>query len=371
MIWLLAKIAQRLGLVDEPDHRKRHSGSVPLVGGVAILLTLIIGAWFWQGGDESIISTGGNTLWVFLSAATLLTALGVVDDYRGVSVFTRSMVEIIVALIVIEGLDLLPRNLGDLIGSGNLRMPDWIAYPFTIIAIFGVINAYNMLDGIDGLLSVMVLITIFAFHVFSALEPGLISLTLAASLGAFLVSNLQLSPYIPKTFLGDAGSKLLGFIVVSLILAVTSAQVGGTKYIKPVTALYLVGLPLFDMVFTTLRRIYARSSPFRADRSHVHHLMEAFDMSQRRSLALIGCGGLALPFIGLMLDRSGAAVPQQFFIFLGLFTMYCFFMSQAWRVAARYQKLKNGQLLSPARAETAVIMTTASEKIEKLANVSN
>jgi UDP-GlcNAc:undecaprenyl-phosphate GlcNAc-1-phosphate transferase len=203
-----------------------------------------------------------------------------------------------------------------------------------------------MLDGIDGLLSVMVLITIFAFHLFSGLEPGLITLTLAASLSAFLVSNLSLSPYIPKTFLGDAGSKLMGFIVVSLILTVTSAQVAGIKYIEPVTALYLVGLPLFDMVFITLRRAYSRTSPFRPDRTHIHHLMQALDISHRRTLTLIGAAGLLPPFIGLMLDNSGAATPQQFFIFLGLFAVYCLLMSQAWRVASRYQALKTQNGLS-------------------------
>jgi UDP-GlcNAc:undecaprenyl-phosphate GlcNAc-1-phosphate transferase len=340
LIRVLGAVAPRLRLVDEPDHRKQHTGSIPVVGGISILLTLIIMALVWRDGGPNVLSSNSETLLVFLSAAAVLTALGVIDDMRGVSVFTRTLVEVAVALIVIEGLDLVPRNLGDLIGTGNIRMPDWIAYPFTVIAIFGVINAYNMLDGIDGLLSIMVLITIFAFHVFSGLEPGLITLTLAASISAFLVSNLRLSPYIPKTFLGDAGSKLLGFIVVSLILAVTSAQVGGTKYIEPVTALYLVGLPLFDMVFTAIRRVWRRKSPFAADRSHIHHLMQDLAMSHRRSLVLIGCAGLALPFIGLMLNHAGAATPQQFFIFMGLFVMYCLFTSQAWRVALRLQALK-------------------------------
>jgi UDP-GlcNAc:undecaprenyl-phosphate GlcNAc-1-phosphate transferase len=337
----LSRLAPRLGLVDTPDHRKQHAGDIPLVGGVAIMTTLIACAFFWQDSASQIIGATSHTVWVFLLAASIITVLGVIDDLRRVSVFTRCVVEVIVALIVIEGLDLVPRNLGDLIGTGNIRLGDWAAYPFTVIAIFGIINAYNMLDGIDGLLSIMVLITIVGFHLFTGLEPGLVSLTLLASLAAFLVSNLRLSPYIPKTFLGDAGSKLLGFIVVALILAVTSRQLGGgTRYVEPVTALYLVGLPLFDMVFTTLRRILGRRSPFAADRSHIHHLMQALDLGHRRSLVMIGCGGLSIPFVGLMLDKSGAATPQQFFIFLGLFAMYCLLMSQAWRVADSYQALK-------------------------------
>lgn len=344
LIWLLAKFAPRLGLVDVPDHRKQHIGSVPVVGGLAIMLTLLASAIFWSGQMQPLFGAEDGAIWVFLAAALLLTMVGALDDYRGISVVSRTIAEIIAAMVLIEGLDLVPRDLGDLIGTGAIQMPDWIAYPFTIIAIFGIVNAYNMLDGIDGLLAIMVLITIIAFHVFSGVEPGLVTLTLSASLLAFLISNLHLSRFIPKSFLGDAGSKLLGFIVVSLILAVTSARIGGSKYIEPVTALYLVGLPLFDMVFITVRRLYTRTSPFRPDRRHIHHLMQALDVSNRRSLILIGCLGLALPFIGLMLRNSGAESPQQFFIFLGMFALYCLVMSQAWRVAHRYQGLKKTQM---------------------------
>lgn len=340
LLTLLGHVATRIGLVDKPDTRKQHSGAVPLVGGIAILITLCLSTLLWQGAENAIASPDSNTLWVFMAAAALVTLLGLIDDFRDISVFTRTAVEVIAALIVIEGLDLLPQKLGDLIGTGVVYLPEWLAYPFTVIAIFGVINAYNMLDGIDGLLSVMILITILAFHVFTGLEPGAISITVCASLAAFLVSNLQLAPYVPKTFLGDAGSKLLGFIVVALILTVTNRQISGYRYIEPVTALYLVALPLFDMVFTTLRRIYGKRSPFTADRTHIHHLMQTLDISPRRAVLLISCAYLAPAYVGLMLDRAEAATPQQFFIFLGLFVVYCLIMSQAWRVARRYEKLK-------------------------------
>jgi UDP-GlcNAc:undecaprenyl-phosphate GlcNAc-1-phosphate transferase len=340
LIIILARLAPLIGLVDAPGKRKMHEGDIPLVGGIAILLTLTVVSLVSQGLEVKPLANNSDAIYVLLLGATVVTVLGIVDDFKGVSVFTRIFVEIIAALIIIEGLDLLPTKLGDLVGTGVIYMPEWVAYPFTVIAIFGVINAYNMLDGMDGLLSIMVLITILTFHVFTGLEPGPISITLCASLAAFLVSNLQISPYIPKTFLGDAGSKLLGFIVVSLILAVTTRQVSGYKYIEPVTALYLVALPLFDMVFISLRRVYARKSPFSGDRTHIHHLMQALDISPRRSVALISCAYLAPAFVGLMLNRADAATPQQFFIFLGLFVVYCLFMSQAWRVAQRYQTLK-------------------------------
>jgi UDP-GlcNAc:undecaprenyl-phosphate GlcNAc-1-phosphate transferase len=335
LLLVLARVARHIALVDSPSDRKTHEGEIPLVGGVAIYLTLLLGLLFWGHPDASIVTKYTTSLQVFLAAGALLLLLGVLDDLRGVSVFTRISVEIIVALIVIEGLDLKVANLGDLVGTGNIQLPTWMAYPFTIICIFGVVNAFNMLDGMDGLLGIMVLITLFAFHVFTGIAPGLITIFISASLAAFLVSNLKLSPSIPKTFLGDAGSKLLGFIVVALILAATSAQLGGKKLIEPVTALFLVGLPLWDMTFTTLRRLLALKSPFSADRTHVHHLTEALGLSPRRSLLVIGSIGMASPLMGLLLLRSGAASNYQFFIFLGCFALYCVVTSQAWRVAER------------------------------------
>jgi UDP-GlcNAc:undecaprenyl-phosphate GlcNAc-1-phosphate transferase len=353
----LSVIAPRLQLMDAPNQRKLHEGHVPLVGGIAIYLSLCLGALIWGSPTSSVLASGSSSIVVFLAGGGLLVALGALDDRSHVSVFTRVVVEVAVALMVIEGLDLKAANLGDLIGTGNIKLASWLAYPFSVVCIFGVINAFNMLDGLDGVLGVMVLITLLSFHLFTNIEPGFITIFICFSLLAFLVSNLGLAPMIPKTFLGDAGSKLLGFIVVALILSAASAQIGGTKYLAPVTALYLIGLPLFDMVFTTLRRALKRKPLFSSDRTHIHHLMQALGLSDRRALLVIGVIGLASPFLGLMLDKSGASTPYQFFIFLACFAMYCVLMSQAWRVADKLAALDIG----PSRLEAMQLVSRDEE----------
>jgi len=152
---------------------------------------------------------------------------------------------------------------------------------------------------------------------------------------AFLVSNLSLSPVIPKTFLGDAGSKLLGFIVVCLLLAAASGQVGEMKLIQPVTALFIVALPLYDMVFTSLRRTIRGGSPFVADRSHIHHLLQDLGFSDRRCLVIILGIHLSVTFIGLVLHRGSAPEYHQLAIFFGCFALYSLLSSQFWLVADR------------------------------------
>ena len=274
---------------------------------------------------------------MFLLAGGILVLVGVIDDIRPMSVFARILTEVVVALIIIEGLELRANNLGDLVGTGPVSLKGWLAYPFTVVCIFGIINAYNMLDGMDGVLGIVGLITIIGFHLLTDTTPGFITVFISMSLLAFLISNLGLWPALPKTFLGDSGSKLMGLIVVSLILTVADAGVAGLKYIEPVTALYLVGLPLFDMTFTTLRRVFRGQSPIRPDRSHIHHLMQDLGLSDRRGLLIISTLGLTSPLLGLMLARSGAGTPYQFYIFVGFFLLYCVLMQQAWVVAERRQ----------------------------------
>jgi UDP-GlcNAc:undecaprenyl-phosphate GlcNAc-1-phosphate transferase len=343
LIKALSAVAPRVGLVDRPDHRKKHSGAIPLVGGVAIYLSLLLGAVLWGKEGLDNLSTHGKPVSIFLLAGGILVFMGVVDDIRQTGVFVRVITEIAVALLIIEGLGLRANNLGDLIGTGHVSLEGWIAYPFTVVCVFGIINAYNMLDGMDGVLGIIGLITLFGFHLFTDTVPGFITVFISMSLIAFLVSNLGLWPAIPKTFLGDSGSKLMGLIVVSLILTVADADVAGLKYIEPVTALYLVGLPLYDMTFTTLRRIFRGQSPIKPDRSHIHHLMQELGLSDRRGLLVISTLGLSSPLLGLMLARSGASTPYQFYIFVGLFLLYCVLMQQAWVVAERRQPVSPAQ----------------------------
>ena len=330
--------ASRLGLVDSPTARKRHQGEIPMIGGIAIFVALALVGSVWGGSNHSPITVNGNdALWVFMGCGAFLVVTGALDDRFHLGVFVRVLTEVLVGIAVIELLDLQVAHLGDLLGWGVLRLDPALAYPFTVIAIFGIINAFNMLDGMDGLLAALVITTLVLFHLFTATQPGFVSLAIGASLLAFLVSNLQLSPVIPKTFLGDAGSKLLGFIVVCLLLAAASGQVGEVKLIQPVTALFVVALPLYDMVFTSVRRVIRKGSPFAADRSHIHHLMQDLGFSDRRALVIILCIHSSVALIGLVLHRGATPEYFQLAIFLGCFALYSLLSSQLWHVAARLQ----------------------------------
>ena len=331
---LLAKVAPTLGLVDRPGPRKHHNGDVPLVGGIAIFISFILGSLIWHNSPgESLISIDNHALPTLITASGILVFVGVLDDRYKLHVSIKILSEIIVALVVIEGLELNLRNLGALSGGESITLPTYIGYPFTIIAIFGLINAFNMLDGIDGLLPSLVLITLLSVHLFTQTRPQLVTLLIAPSLLAFLVSNMSSSVYIPKTFLGDAGSRLLGFIVACLLISASSGQVGNSKLLLPVTALYLVALPLYDMTFIVIRRIIKSGSPFEPDRSHIHHLIQNMGFSDKKTLFIILVLGSGPPLIGLILNAFNVREVFQFTLFLSGFLLYSYITGRAWNNA--------------------------------------
>ena len=331
---MLAPLARKIGLVDVPTERKQHQDAVPLIGGLSIFIAFLVGALLWGAADTSTVAIEGQSaLGVLMGCSAFLVITGMLDDRFHLGVFMRIASEVLVALMIIELLDLKLTYLGDLMGTGQIKMPPTVSYVFTVVAMFGLMNAFNMLDGIDGLLALLVISTVVSFHLFAGTKPGLISLFILASLLAFLISNLKLSPIVPKSFLGDAGSKLLGFVVVCLLVSAASGQVGGPKLIKPATALYLVAVPLFDMVFTTLRRIIGNRSPFVADRSHIHHLFLDLGFSHRRALVMIVTINLSATSLGLLLHRLNAPEHYQLGIFIGMFSLYCLLASQARFVA--------------------------------------
>lgn len=332
---VLAKLAPRLGLVDKPSARKQHSGEIPLVGGLAIGLGIGMSILPWAlgmpVGPEPKFLAGANES--FLSSMVLgalfLLVIGTLDDRFKLGVFVRILAEFALAVFVVESMDISITNLGNLLGSGALRLNPAFSSAFTIIAIFGIMNAFNMLDGLDGLVPSVLLVSLVTIQMVTPDAPALFGPSLVGAVLAFLASNMQLVPQLPKTFLGDAGSKLLGFAMV-LLLVVAASNTAGTRLIQPVTALFLVGLPLYDMTFVTLHRVAKGLSPFHADRRHVHHFFLAVGCSDRRAWVMVLSIHLYICILGWALHKTAVPDHYQFGLFITGFLFYTLFMQQGW-----------------------------------------
>ena len=336
LLWVLARIAPALGLVDTPSARKLHAAPVPLVGGIAIYITVLLCILAWP--SELI-----GALWAsktfpmatLISCMGFLVGIGVLDDRFDLGVAPRIITEVLIAATIAAVLDLRVINLGNLMGQGDIRLIPFTGYIFTIIAIFGVINAINMLDGLDGLVALTMLSSLLFFQLAfaPAISPAVILISIC--LGAFTASNLGLIKGLPKTFLGDAGSRLLGLIAACLLLTAASSRVGGEKLIAPATALYIIAVPLFDMVYIVTRRALRHQSPFTPDRNHIHHLLLFLGLPASWALFYIVTLNLLFNGLGLLLHKASVPEYTQFALFCLCFVAYSALSHCLWSRAER------------------------------------
>jgi hypothetical protein len=188
---------------------------------------------------------------------------------------------------------------------------DW-AVPFTLVAVVGLINALNMIDGIDGLAGGVTWIALGGLLLF--LPPGsmlfLLLLGTLAALVPYLVVNLELVRCRCKVFLGDAGSLLLGYLIVWGLIEAGRSPAD----LAPVTALWLVALPLMDTLAVMGRRLSNGRHPFSADRGHLHHCLARLLHSTRRALIIL---------LALALLLAGIGVAGQVFFLFGPSSSAC------------------------------------------------
>jgi UDP-GlcNAc:undecaprenyl-phosphate GlcNAc-1-phosphate transferase len=301
-IALLRKLAGPLGLLDRPNHRKKHVGEVPLIGGVAVFIGVVAGAW-WQGG----ISTFSETL---LCTAAVLVMLGTLDDRRGLSVRSRLLTQTLMVLAMIAITGVYVRTLGNIAGV-ELRL-GWLGVPFTVVAVIGLLNAFNLMDGIDGLAGGLALVSICAILLFRGgpITPGvpMVLMLLAAAALPYLAANLGL--FGGKIFLGDAGSMLLGYLLAWAMIG--SSQRAATELV-PTDVLWCVAVPVLDTLAVMVRRMRQRRSPFRPDRAHIHHLLLDAGLGSRTTLLVLLVVAAALAGVGGIMHRFGAAASLVVF----------------------------------------------------------
>lgn len=324
-IAVLRPIATKCNLVDMPNQRKQHVGAIPLIGGIAV---------FWGVLLSSLITLPqDNSLLVLLFCSVLIVILGVLDDARDLSPWLRLGIQalLIVFLCKMTGVSL--HNLGNIAGLGNISVR-WVDLVITVVAISGAINAYNMMDGIDGLAGTMALISFLGlailFHESMPLLADLSQIFILALL-PYLAVNLTIPPLTKKIFLGDAGSMLLGFTIGFLVIY-GSQQTKMDSAFRPVTALWLIGLPLMDMVGIMVRRLRKGQSPLRPDRNHLHHILLHAGFSPRVSLVIMAIIGVLMMALGVIGELLNVPEIVMMMLFVLAFVIYSFALQYAWRL---------------------------------------
>lgn len=300
--------ARRLDLVDHPVGRKNHSAPTPLVGGIAIFLSVVLTHCFI--GE---LPTSSITLMI---AVLVTVSIGVADDAHEIGHRSKFFAQLIAALLIVSGTEVHVMHLGDIFALGDVVLDKW-SYLVTVIAVIGLMNAFNMIDGLDGLAGTQVLIPLLIFLgvAFAAgdTRTALELLVLAGAVSGFLLFNLR-SPWRKRAlvFMGDTGGLLLG-----LLLAWYSIRLAGTTTapLRPITAVAILAIPLLDMGSVMFLRMIQRTSPFGADRQHLHYILVDAGFSVCQVVGMMAGASIALSMFALFAEAHG--VPE--FAMLGGF----------------------------------------------------
>jgi len=315
LVWILKPLAIRIGLVDSPGERKLHAGHIPLVGGIAMLCGFMFAV---LALDLSL-----DSYRAYFACIALLVIVGILDDFHDLPPWAHFAAQIVAALIMTLWGGVVVRDLGPLFGSGSVQLGMW-AVPFTVFAAVGMINAFNMLDGVDGLAGgiawiAFVLLGIVSFSG-NRMADAQVLLILACVVSAFLSFNLRIpNNRHARVFMGDAGSMFLGF---SLVWFVITLSQGENRAMTPVTALWILALPLIDAVSILILRLSNRRPPFKAARDHLHHILLSLGISVNWTVATIVGLATTIGALGLLGLISGVTEHLLFYGFLLLCAFY-------------------------------------------------
>lgn len=321
LFWLGIKYAPAIGLMDKPGGRKRHESAVPLIGGLIIIPVFTMLSL--TAGIHSLMS-----LLPLIGGIMLLLIIGALDDKAHVHPWARFVIQIWVACYVVIFCGAEIENLGNLFGFGDVHL-GWFAQAFSITCLVLLMNAINMMDGMDGLAGGFVAVALgwlmLAAYEARFIVPFWAMVFLLVPILAFLVFNAR-HPFRKKAsvFLGDAGSLSLALIIGWF--AIKMAQVPAPDQVMPpVMIIWIMSVPIMDTFAIFFTRMKQGRSPFEADRLHLHHKAIDYGLSPQRATPIILLAALASGGVGYFSIKMG--VPEYVLLYswsaiLGGYTYY-------------------------------------------------
>ena len=293
---LVKALAIRFGFVDIPkDERRMHSKPIPTIGGVAIFAAFLLVVLVMCDLSREVLG--------MLAGSLIIVLMGIIDDKYDLNAKLKFIIQIIAAALpVSQGcmIQYISNPLGFL-GEPYIDL-GVLAIPITIVWIVALTNAVNFIDGLDGL-SVGVC-------AISALTMGIIALVLGQSaealiLGALLGACLGFLPYNfnpAQIFMGDTGATFLGFMLGCMSVSGLFKLYAVISFAVP---LLVLGVPLFDICFACIRRMWHHVSPMHADRSHIHHRLIDSGFNQRQSVTILYIAASLMGVLAVVFSTSG------------------------------------------------------------------
>jgi UDP-GlcNAc:undecaprenyl-phosphate/decaprenyl-phosphate GlcNAc-1-phosphate transferase len=342
LIHYFRPIAFRVGLVDKSSDRKGDVRPIPLIGGIAIFIGLMLTSFLFSSSLQEYR--------LLFFALGILVLVGILDDFREISPLAKSLAQIAAASVLVLADDQVIYFIGDIFGTSSdgaavkTQGLGWLAEPLTIFSIVALINIVNFIDGHDGLAGILSLVTVVAIGFLiivggQAVHSELVWVV-AALLMAFLCFNLPMRfTTNRRVYLGDAGSMFLGLVLAFLLIDLSqpelSVDADWKTIVIPATCVpWLLGIPLVDGISVIIRRLMTGRSPVVADLDHIHHHLNLLGWKSVRILLAITFFHLVLVGTGIFYVVSGVSDPVVFWSFLALLFFY---VCVQWRFFSNFR----------------------------------
>jgi UDP-GlcNAc:undecaprenyl-phosphate GlcNAc-1-phosphate transferase len=299
---LLLRWAPRVGLTDQPGHRKVHATAVPRVGGIAMAAGFLIPCL--------LVLHPGRPVVGLLAGVAVLLVFGVWDDRADLDYRLKFLGQILaVALCMWVG----GVRIETLTLDAPVELPRVLSWCLTFVFLVGVTNALNLADGLDGLAGGLAFLSLCAIAVLGVMTGNSTVTTLALIESGAILGFLRFNTHPARIFMGDGGSQMLGFSVGVLAIMVTQGEGSALSDSLP---LLLLGLPIVDTLNVMVRRALAGRSPFVGDRSHLHHHLLELGFTHHEAVTLIYCIQVVLFLLAYFLRfQSDTLIVLAFAVF--------------------------------------------------------
>ncbi|MEW8972580.1 MAG: MraY family glycosyltransferase [Tissierellaceae bacterium] len=274
---LVRRLAIKIGALDIPkDDRRVHNKPMPLIGGLAIYIAVIVASLLFLPIDKSLTS--------IIVGGTIIVCSGIIDDMKGMSPKVKLIFQILAGLILIFG-DVKVDFITNPFSSNNILLDlKWFSIPITLFWIVGITNTLNLIDGLDGLSAGVAMISSLSLMLVAGKFENINVTILSGIVGGACLGFLPYNFNPAKIFMGDTGALFLGFMLAAISIEGVMKSVATIAIIVPIL---ILGVPIFDTTFAIFRRLLSGQSIVSADKGHLHHRLLNKGFSQRQTVLIL------------------------------------------------------------------------------------
>lgn len=341
----ILRVARAKNLYDTNNERKIHKGVIPPLGGVAIFIGFVL---------SSIIATDGlsfDSLKYIIAAVIVMFFIGLKDDLMDISARKKLIIQFFAAVILVALGNVRFTNLHGILGIFEINYIPSIV--LSIFAVLVIINAFNLVDGIDGLASGLTMMAASVFGIWFYLSGNyqfsIMSFALVGSLLGFFLFNVFGKSN--KLFMGDTGSLIIGIIISALVVKFNEFNIVKTTAYAvgaaPAVSFAIIIVPLIDVLRVMTIRIVQKRSPFSPDNNHVHHRLLLLYGNHLKVTTIIVSTNVCIVLFALFLNNQISSVNWQFLIIFLLGIGLSFVPFVLLKIKSEKKKNKNEGSLSP------------------------